>query len=516
MQTIRSVVLELQPESVIQLRAQLKRMTDAQHTQAEAYSAIKAAIPLLHFMSVTIFPDDQYDPILVIEVNFDGPPGPFWAEFERAFQDDLRAMLRCGKAPRDGRGPLFLAVTRDGARAPIAPLLEALSVIPAVGHQGNRGLGRAQIDTEGRLFATAQDVIDAGGVNAQTTAVGIHTALRAAVPPALLAPPAERFPAAEMRADVARLAGFVAIVLFAAMMPGVFASLLMPPILSGVLLIGAGVAFYRRLGLELSSAMIGALPKIVGALLLFAALLSLGFAVPGSIHHWRIERYWSHVARCFMHLGLGALGLFPVVAGVLLWVRWLESRDSSQDAPPRDEAMLRAMARREDKITQNHMGSVVHIKPGILRAVLLPLALRGLGLYLRVAARNGYLATMRTIHFAHWAIISNGARLMFFSNFDGSWESYLDDFIEKAHPGLTLAWSGGIGFPPTRFLIGDGATQGRKFKAWARHSMAESLFWYSAYNGFTVNQIERQARVASGLRRSALTPKEAVEWARDL
>jgi hypothetical protein len=39
---------------------------------------------------------------------------------------------------------------------------------------------------------------------------------------------------------------------------------------------------------------------------------------------------------------------------------------------------------------------------------------------------------MRTIHFAHWAFVSNGSRLMFFSNFDHNWESYLDDFIEGA------------------------------------------------------------------------------------
>jgi hypothetical protein len=58
---------------------------------------------------------------------------------------------------------------------------------------------------------------------------------------------------------------------------------------------------------------------------------------------------------------------------------------------------------------------------------------------------------MRTIHFAHWAFVSNGSRLMFLSNFDHSWDSYLDDFIEKAHGGLTLAWGSGVGFPPTRF-----------------------------------------------------------------
>jgi hypothetical protein len=123
---------------------------------------------------------------------------------------------------------------------------------------------------------------------------------------------------------------------------------------------------------------------------------------------------------------------------------------------------------------------------------------------------------MRTVHFAHWAFVNNGSRLMFFSNFDQSWESYLDDFIEKAHAGLTLAWGCGVGFPPTRFLVQDGASHGRKFKAWARHSMAVSRFWYSAYSDLTVDQVERNNRIANGLRKPSLTNKEASAWINDL
>ena len=84
-QTIRSVILDLQPESLPQLRARIDAMKTAQESLPHAYGALRAAIPSLHFMSATIFPDDQYDPILIIEVNFDGPPGPFWAQFEAAF-----------------------------------------------------------------------------------------------------------------------------------------------------------------------------------------------------------------------------------------------------------------------------------------------------------------------------------------------------------------------------------------------------------------------------------------------
>ena len=174
------------------------------------------------------------------------------------------------------------------------------------------------------------------------------------------------------------------------------------------------------------------------------------------------------------------------------------------------------MTQREDWIPQNHMGSVVLVRPGILRTALFRAGHRGLGLVLRAVATDGYLGSMRTIHFAHWAFVSNGSRLMFFSNFDHSWDSYLDDFIEKAHGGLTLAWGSGVGFPPTRFLVLDGASHGRQFKNWARHSMAVSRFWFSAYKDYTVNQIERHGRIADGLRKTSLTPKEAAAWARDL
>ena len=208
--------------------------------------------------------------------------------------------------------------------------------------------------------------------------------------------------------------------------------------------------------------------------------------------------------------------MFVTLPIIVLWLRRLERRDSFQDAPPINQRLLREMERREDWIPQNHMGSIVLVKPGILRMALFRAGHLGLGLVLRVLARDGYLGSMRTVHFAHWVFINNASRLMFFSNFDHSWESYLDDFIEKAHGGLTLAWGSGVGFPPTRFLVLDGASHGRKFKTWARHSMAVSRFWFSAYPNYTVDQIERQARLASGLRKATLANKEASVWAKDL
>ena len=45
---------------------------------------------------------------------------------------------------------------------------------------------------------------------------------------------------------------------------------------------------------------------------------------------------------------------------------------------------------------------------------------------------------------------------------------------------------------------------------------AVSRFWYSAYRDFTVDQIERNARIACGLRKETMSEQEAAAWARDL
>jgi hypothetical protein len=46
--------------------------------------------------------------------------------------------------------------------------------------------------------------------------------------------------------------------------------------------------------------------------------------------------------------------------------------------------------------------------------------------------------------------------------------------------------------------------------------MAVSRFWFSAYRDLTVDQIERNTRIAEGLRKATLNPQEATAWARDL
>ncbi len=101
---------------------------------------------------------------------------------------------------------------------------------------------------------------------------------------------------------------------------------------------------------------------------------------------------------------------------------------------------------------------------------------------------------------------------MFLSNFDGSWQSYFDDFVDKAASGLTLAWGNCVGFPRTKGLVHDGAARGMQFKAWARQSQTQSIVWYSAYSDLTVNQIIRNAAIVDGLRKCTMQQTEVEQW----
>ncbi|MCH7862716.1 MAG: hypothetical protein IH998_13760, partial [Proteobacteria bacterium] len=155
-QTTLSVALEVKPESFDHLSGLLDALRDRRSQDPSGgkgpYADFLTTVPAVHFLSLSVFPGFDYDPLFVIEANFDGAPGPFWAQLEAAIGPDLRSFLRCCKCPLDHTGPLFDAVTVPDSRAPIAPYLEARTLTPTVFHHGNRGMTRDRILAEGKLF----------------------------------------------------------------------------------------------------------------------------------------------------------------------------------------------------------------------------------------------------------------------------------------------------------------------------------------------------------------------------
>ena len=201
--------------------------------------------------------------------------------------------------------------------------------------------------------------------------------------------------------------------------------------------------------------------------------------------------------------GLGALALSPVLLPVgLAWalvLRWHEARDSVWSGLA-DHEHLQKLQDQEDRplVVQNHMVNLSHVKPGRFRRFTLRLVLWFANLRARTQT-NGTLGGIPSIHFAHWSQIDNGRRLLFLSNYDGSWENYLDDFIDKASRGLTAIWSHTVEFPRTRWLVKGGAEDGPNFKAIARARQVPTNVWYSAYPDLTVQQIDKNSTIREQL-----------------
>ncbi|MGQ0615688.1 MAG: hypothetical protein ACT4PW_01645, partial [Acidimicrobiia bacterium] len=195
--------------------------------------------------------------------------------------------------------------------------------------------------------------------------------------------------------------------------------------------------------------------------------------------------------------------VLPAYVAAYGWLRFREATEYSADLVEDPEA-LRPIEDKEDELgwVANHLVVLTPVKPGSGRIFTQRLVLSALNSLARVIFDKGRLGSIDSIHFAHWTVIDRGRNLLFMSNFDSSWASYLDDFIEKAHIGLTGVWSNTTGFPRAKNLVQDGATDGPRFKAWARAAQVEHGFWYSAYPPLSVRAIDD----ASALRTALATP----------
>jgi hypothetical protein len=231
-----------------------------------------------------------------------------------------------------------------------------------------------------------------------------------------------------------------------------------------------------------------------------------------------IERFmpWFNIVIAGLIALLSVLVWFPLAIVWVIMLRWTETHEPQpKDLDPKDHVKnVKNLVRREDfpHIVQNQMCHVTIVKPGVFRQVTLWGVLWFINLLARTS-NKGKLSDIPSIHFAHWALIDQGRRLLFFSNFDGSWENYLDDFIDKASRGLTAIWSNTVDYPKTRFLVLDGSRDGSRFKAWARDRQVYTNVWYSAYKPLTVETIDNNSSIREDLFTS-MDDSATSDWVR--
>jgi Dyp-type peroxidase family len=200
--------------------------------------------------------------------------------------------------------------------------------------------------------------------------------------------------------------------------------------------------------------------------------------------------------------------LIIALALLALKLRRDERKDSPLDLEPA-AALVREIMNRENHIAQNHLASVSVLKPG--RRLILRLVFGAVGGAASFLYPPGFLSGIGTIHFARWLVLPGTDRLLFFSNYDGSWNSYLEDFIVRAHMGLTAIWGNVVNFPKSRWLMLGGASDGARFKRVARRYQQPSYFWYSAYPRLTMTHIRTNAAIRHGFA-SISSEAAAARW----
>lgn len=196
----------------------------------------------------------------------------------------------------------------------------------------------------------------------------------------------------------------------------------------------------------------------------------------------------------------------PLLAELPRIVGWDHS-DTVFDLRARQEAwtesdrrLFSTIAASEDRGVQNALTHLAPLRGGARRQHVL----RAAHAYVdRMAKAHfdgiGQLGGIPSIHFAKWLLLDEGRRLLFFSNYDSSWESYLGDFVDQAAVGLNLAWSCTHDYPRTQLLALAGAEDEERFKAWGRHYQLPTQVFYSAYPDLSIATINNNTWIRHGL-----------------
>jgi hypothetical protein len=226
--------------------------------------------------------------------------------------------------------------------------------------------------------------------------------------------------------------------------------------------------------------------------------------------------WWIKNALHMIGLPLLALLLSPILILVapiyIICLRRLEKTDPELCWRV-DQKYSDMLASREDHYVTNQFTAMGSLKPGTIRLLTVIGVLVTVNWAARHITPRGHLGRIRTIHFARWVFLDGRKRMVFFSNYDGTVESYMDDFINKTGFGLNAVFSNGIGYPRTNWLMLDGCQDEQKYKDFLRRHTLPTQVWYKAYLGLTAIDLERNTRIRQGLESTSMSDQQTREWA---
>jgi hypothetical protein len=224
---------------------------------------------------------------------------------------------------------------------------------------------------------------------------------------------------------------------------------------------------------------------------------------------WRLKELLHLVGVPLLLLLFLPLILVGLPIGLVL-LRIHEERDVP-DTSKADPSRVQQLRDDEDFGVQNQVIAIGNFKPGWFRKVMIFIVLELADYLVRHLYNRGSLSGLNTIHFARWVTINEGRRLFFTSNYDGSLESYMNDFIDKAAWGLNAIFSNGDGFPKTRWLFLGGIRDEQAYKTFLPTRQIPTQVWYSAYPHLSTINIQNNALIRDGLFKN-LNQTETEAW----
>jgi hypothetical protein len=225
--------------------------------------------------------------------------------------------------------------------------------------------------------------------------------------------------------------------------------------------------------------------------------------------------WWLRNALHFVGVPLIVLLVSPLLLLYLpffIYLLRVREKTDREIAPRVDPYYREKLARLEDHDVTNQFTVVGAIKPGLFRLTTMRFLLWAMNWTTRHIYIRGHLARISTIHAARWVFINERKRMVFASNYDGSLDSYMDDFINKVGWGLNLVFSNGVSYPTTNWLVLDGSKDEQKYKYVLRRHQQPTEVWYKAYPGLTAVDLKRNTLIREGIQRRTLTPPEVREW----
>ncbi len=235
------------------------------------------------------------------------------------------------------------------------------------------------------------------------------------------------------------------------------------------------------------------LAAVLGVFILLAPVLTLSF--------WTALKVYG-----------AAIFIFAIALGLFIArLRRPETKDPEILTPVTNEH-LKKLGRIEDYDPTNQYSVFGALRPGAFPQWTTRAAWWLLNVASPVLFPGGNIARVKTIHSAHWYFIEGGRRGLFFSNYDGSDEAYMDDFVNKVAFGLNFAFALVLAYPRTHFLLWEGASREQEFKnVQTRHSLPTE-FWYKAYPGLSLYDIARNTRIRQGFEREDMSESEIRQW----